>query len=276
MNESPMIAAMKKRISVRTYAPRPIDSTDLADMSMFLENNEDNPFGAAVRFVLLNGEMMPRLGAYGMIKGAQSYFSGCVKKGPLDLEGFGFAFERAVLHATQRGLGTCWIGGLFRRGAFDRALKPEDELLPAISPLGYPGERRSIADRAVAAGAGARSRKPFGELFFDGDLSTPMHADEKALGSALEMVRIGPSASNKQPWRAVNTDSGCHFYLKADKKYAGNRLFGICMQRIDMGIAACHFSLAAQELGMTGGIVVDDPKLPGTGSAGLSYSFSWR
>jgi hypothetical protein len=91
------------------------------------------------------------------------------------------------------------------------------------------------------------------------------------------MVRIAPSASNKQPWRAIRSGGALHFYMKKDKAYAGNML-GYCIQRIDMGIAASHFSLAAEELGLKGGVVFEDPRLINEEQikAGLSYSFSWR
>lgn len=267
---------MKKRVSVRTYAQSPVEKEKLAALERFVKDNAGNPFGAGVRLAALESEDTPHLGTYGFIRGAKIYLTGCVKKGGHDLEGFGFEFERAVIYLTSLGLGTCWIGGLFTRGAFNDAMKPQDEYLPAISPVGYAAGKRSLIEKAVAAGAGARKRKDFTELFFEGEFGKPIETDG-ALKTCLEMVRIGPSASNKQPWRALRNESGLHFFLKADKKYAGNTMFGYCMQRIDMGIAACHFSLAANETGLKGAIELCDPGLL-TGTQieeGYSYSFSW-
>jgi nitroreductase len=271
------IELIEKRVSVRTYSSRTVEKDKLVALDNYLKDNAGNPFGAVVRFAVLESEYTPHLGTYGFIRGAKAFLSGCVKKGGRDIEGFGFEFERAVLYATSLGLGTCWIGGLFTRDAFAAALKPEDEHLPAISPVGYAAERKSLIERAVAAGAGARKRKDASELFFEGDWSKPLEAS-RTLMACLEMVRLAPSASNKQPWRAIRTDSGLHFYMKADKKYAGNTMFGYCMQRIDMGIAACHFYLSAKETGLEGEIVFDDPCLLSGEQIkdGLSYSFSWR
>jgi hypothetical protein len=41
-----------------------------------------------------------------------------------------------------------------------------------------------------------------------------------------------------------------------------------------MGIAACHFDLAARSFGLPGGFFVSDPGL--TAPEGWKYSFSWR
>ncbi len=270
------IEVIKKRVSVRTYSADPVEKEKLDAILQYAKDNAGNPFGASVRFAVLESEFTPNLGTYGFMKGAKVYLAGCVKKGGREIEGFGFEFERAVLYATSLGIGTCWIGGLFTRGAFAAALKPEDEYLPAISPVGYAADKKSLIERAVAAGAGARKRKDASQLFFEGDWK-PLDASG-ALKTCLEMVRIGPSASNKQPWRAIRTDSGLHFYMKADKKYAGNTMFGYCIQRIDMGIAACHLYLAAKETGFEGEITFDDPKLLSEQQIkeGYSYSFSWR
>jgi hypothetical protein len=86
------------------------------------------------------------------------------------------------------------------------------------------------------------------------------------------MVRIGPSASNKQPWRAVKQNGAVHFYLAETKGYAGNSSFGFKMQRIDLGIAACHIDMTAKELGIQGKITVNDPGIPSE----YEYSFSWE
>ncbi len=265
-----------KRISVRTYENRPVEQEKLDQLKTFLAGAK-NPFGAAVRFDLLQSSAH-KIGTYGFIKGAKTFFGGCVKKGPMDMEGFGYAFEHIVLGATALGLGTCWLGGTFKRSTFISELKPSGEYLPAVSPVGYASNKKSLTEKAVAAGAGARKRKRFGEVFFDGSAGVPLMLDEGPLKTCLEMVRIGPSASNKQPWRVIVRDGACHFYAAVDKRYAGNTLYGFTMQRIDLGIAACHFELSAHELGLAGSFTVDDPRLTDADPRceGWHYGFSWR
>ena len=64
----------------------------------------------------------------------------------------------------------------------------------------------------------------------------------------LEMVRLAPSAVNKQPWRVVIADNAAHFYLKRSKGFGHET--DLDMQKIDMGIALCHFALTAKESGL--------------------------
>jgi hypothetical protein len=93
-------------------------------------------------------------------------------------------------------------------------------------------------------------------------------------------VRNGPSASNQQPWRIVKqADSNTfHFYLQRTKRYQSrNRiLFGMAdLQRVDMGIAMCHFEMTAVDLGLAGQWRFEEPdvgKLPDQ----TSYVASWN
>lgn len=275
IEEQSIIELIKKRTSVRTYERNPVEQEKLQKFSGFLDQVK-NPFGAEVRFELTESSEQ-KIGTYGFIKGAKTYFAGCVKKGGMDMEGFGYAFEHAVLFATALGLGTCWLGGTFKRSTFLDQMKPVDEFMPAVSPLGYAAERKSMTERMVAAGAGARTRKRFGEVFIDGALK-PLMLDDGALKTCLEMVRIGPSASNKQPWRVIVKDGVCHFYALVDKRYAGNTMYGFTMQRVDLGIAACHFELSARELGLPGSFVMEDPQLTSEEqrAEGWHYGFSWK
>jgi nitroreductase len=253
-----------------------VEPEKLEQLKGYFGTASENPFGAKVRFDIVEGGS-GKLGTYGFIKGVKTFFAGCVKKGDHDIEGFGYAFEKAVLFATAQGLGTCWLGGTFKRASFMALVKPDNEYMPAISPFGYAAEKKTLTEKMVAAGAGARKRKRFGEIFFDGNVKKPLFLDEGSLKTCLEMVRIGPSASNKQPWRVIRIGDALHFYLANDKLYAGNTLYGFCMQRIDMGIAACHFELTAKELGLPGGIVFEEPSLTDDARPdNWSYSFSWR
>ena len=70
------------------------------------------------------------------------------------------------------------------------------------------------------------------------------------------MVRLGPSAVNKQPWRVVVTENAAHFYLKRARGFGGGVLD---MQKIDVGIALCHFDLAAKEAGLNPIFELSDP-----------------
>ena len=71
-----------------------------------------------------------------------TFIAGKMKKQKHAEEAFGFTFERIVLFATDLGIGTTWIAGTMDRKGFEKAIGlKEDEVMPCISPLGYPAER---------------------------------------------------------------------------------------------------------------------------------------
>jgi hypothetical protein len=92
------------------------------------------------------------------------------------------------------------------------------------------------------------------------------------------MLRLGPSASNKQPWRVVKTGNTWHLFLARTKGYGqgilGRSLSRGDMQRLDMGIAMCHFEQTARELGLKGRWVVDQPEI-GELDELTEYTASW-
>ena len=92
------------------------------------------------------------------------------------------------------------------------------------------------------------------------------------MAEPLEMVRLSPSAVNKQPWRVVVSDNTVHFYLKRSKNFSGGS--ALDMQKVDMGIALCHFALTAKENNLNLILVQEDPKL--TSSPELEYIASYK
>lgn len=215
-----------------------------------------------------------RLGTYGVIKGAKYFILGVVEEKQRAMEDLGYTLEKIIIKATSLGLGTCWLAGTFKRSAFAEKMEmTENELLPAITPLGYAAEKRSTLDRMMRRSAASKKRKPWSELFFKDASKTPL--EEKEAGNfkqVLEAVRIGPSASNRQPWRIIRESEGSHhLYLEENKIY--NRMLGkIRIQNIDMGIAMSHFELAARELKLSGSWKVD---LEDPFHSDMQYIASW-
>ena len=273
------IETIKARYSVRSFSGMAIDNEVRNALNECCRNAGPGPFGTAVRFKLLDlgpvsAEELRSLGTYGAISGANCYILGAVKEGKGALEDIGYCLEKIILDATAMGLGTCWLGGTFKRSAFAAKMQLNaDEILPAITPVGYPAREVSIIDRLMRFSSGAKKRKPWSDLFFNGDSITSLtEAGAGAYSQVLEAVRIGPSASNRQPWRIVKNNEGCyHLYLKENILY--NRMLGkYRLQNIDMGIAMCHFELAARELGLTGNWVVNGPA---AAFPGLQLIASW-
>ena len=275
-----MIEAIRRRVSVRTYAARPVEEDKKQAVVDLLRANSEGPFGQQVRFALIDFSDMEReeirtLGTYGTIRGARMYIVGAVREGQGAMEDLGYCFEKVILGATSLGLGTCWMGGTFRRASFARRIgASESELVPAVSPIGYAGDKRSVMDRLFRRFAGSDGRKAWGELFFDGGMTTPLVKEVAgSYATALECVRLGPSASNNQPWRVLRQGDGIlHFYLKRTLGY-DKLMRSVDLQLVDMGIALSHFELAAREEGVVGGWVQAQPDLD-VGS--VKYVLSWR
>jgi len=254
--------AIDSRTSVRSFSGRGLDSSDRRIIDAAIEESGPCPFGTSPRFALAEPDAvgdvaMGRIGTYGVIKNAPAFVVGAVKPGAFVFADYGYALEGVVLTAAANGLGTCWLGGTFdRSGATDALRLSEGEIVPAITPIGEPAERRTILDRTMRALAGSRKRQPWPSLFFDGTWNAPLsEADAGPWSRALEAVRLGPSASNKQPWRIVRTggaaDPSFHLFLYEDAGY-NTAIRGVRIQELDIGIAMRHFEAAAAALGLPG------------------------
>ncbi len=264
-----------KRKSVRTFLNEPLKNEDKKALQTYMESL-DNPFGIDVNFSFLEThDNKKALGTYGIIKGTVDYIGVTVKEGPMALEAVGYEMEKLMLYATDLGIGTCWLGGTFKREDFKKAMDIEEGILfPAITPVGYPKEAKSLTDNLVRFIAKGNQRKPWSELFFKDDFNHPLTTEEaEGFKDVLEMVRLGPSASNKQPWRVVRGNGSFHFYEAKNVGYSD--VFSYDIQRIDLGIALCHFHLTAMEKNFKGRISLDTiPKiiLP----ENHQYRFSWN
>ena len=119
-------------------------------------------------------------------------------------------------------------------------------------------------------GVKADSRLPFDEVFFEGTFEKPLTPDAAGkLRDALEAVRLAPSAVNKQPWRAAVCGNRIHFYEKKNK--ARGEAWDV--QKVDLGIALCHFALTAEKCGLTVSFKKEDPNLES--AADMTYIASY-
>jgi nitroreductase len=253
---------VKSRRSWRSYEDLEIEYPLFSNLSDFISKNNTGPFGNKTRFSLIDtgkGAGVKRPGTYGIIRGARYYIAGLVRKGPLALVDYGYCLEKAVLFATQEGLGTCWLGGTFDRGAFrEKVAKGPEDILPAVTPVGFPA-KKSIIDRTIKSIARSHKRKRWEEVFFEKALNDPLDPKKvPVFEDILEMVRIAPSASNRQPWRII-ADQGdiFHFYIYRSRIISAYPKTDL--QQLDAGIAICHFDLCAKEKGLKGKWTVSEP-----------------
>ena len=157
------------------------------------------------------------------------------------------------------GIGTTWIAGTMNRPAFEAAMAlGHGEVMPCVSPLGYPAAKLSLRESLMRKGIRADSRLDFNALFYDGGFDRPLTQEAAgSLAQPLEMVRWAPSAVNRQPWRVVLSGSSAHFYEKRSKGYVDES--GWDLQKVDVGIAICHFACGLEEQGIPWRLTADEP-----------------
>ena len=272
-----------KRKSVRTYLDKPVSGQDMALIDGIIGSamNIDAPFGTKLtlkRYVIdkKNADVEMPVPSYGLIKDAHLFIACSCPNTKTALMDYGFIAEKIVLDLTGIGIGTCWVGALFNQKSMQKGMVSEEgHIVPAILVAGYPAQR-STKEKLIRRFSKGDMRLDWEELFFNESFEETL--DESAAGiykQPLEMLRFAPSASNKQPWRTVvaKDDSVCRIYYVKTPGYAGNKM-GYEMQRIDIGIALCHFSFSCIEKGIKGGFVSEEQYFGNEN--GREYIISWK
>ena len=252
------IEAIRNRVSVRTFDKKIVSESMIGEIKNYI-NQLENPFQVPIDFQILDAK------EHGLsspvIIGAETYVAAKYKKAPNAELAFGYAFEQFILFATSLGLGTVWLAATMDRKIFEKAVAlTDDEVMPAVSPIGYAAKKRSVREILMRKGMKSDERLPFETLFFKVDFQHPLK--ESVAGQLLlplQMLRLSPSATNKQPWRVIVDGNRVHFYEEKTKGYANDTTGDI--QKVDIGIAICHFEIAAHEQGLKGNILQNAPKI---------------
>ncbi len=282
---TPVSELIHRRFSCRTYQLKAISRDDLSALQEILESSQFGPLGNQIRFKLTaaaedDNRQLKGLGTYGFIQDPAGFIIGAIQESPGALEDYGYQTELIILRATELGISSCWLGGTFRKSRFSKVMELQPgEDIPSIISIGYPADQQAWIDRATRVVAGADRRLGWESLFFDCSFNTPLTREAAGkFAEPLEMVRLGPSASNKQPWRIIKQGDQWHFFIQRTRKYpptAFKLLINAAdLQRIDLGIAMAHFEQTANEISLTGNWVVQDPGLylPDTQT---EYRVSW-
>lgn len=278
------INLIENRRSVRSFKNVPIVENDLTLMNDYLSelNQSQGPFGRRGEFKYIavsnhiNSEGQ-KIGTYGVIRNPAGYIVGITKNERDFLIDFGYTFEKFMLQVLSLGLGTCWLGGTFdRKMLTEKFEKHSSHIIPAISPIGYHDEKPSLIEKTMRKIANSDQKMAFEEVFYLENFETPLvKSDAGIYEIPLEMVRIGPSASNKQPWRLVlDRENRVHFFLSHTPNYSGKLMFD--MQYLDIGIAMFHFQSALDEIGINGDwCVIEGLQVP-IDEPTTEYIMSWK
>lgn len=237
-----IIEAIRERRSVRSFADREIPEQILEELVDYAAHVH-NPFGGHFTIRLKKYDIKDgfKPSTYGMIKGADHFFLMGISDDDLSWLAAGFCFEQVVLKSWQSGLGSCWIAGTFKGTEFEQSEQwPDGENLKIICPIGYPAPKR-LMEKMTRMVVGSNNRKPYGTLFFTDDFRHPLSPDSR-FGEALEMLRLAPSSTNSQPWRALVEGDVVHFYYVSKGR----------ISVLDSGIGICHFFLTEQVNGKQG------------------------
>jgi len=210
---------------------------------------------AKVKFSIIqnnsSSDESQKLGTYGIIKGTNTFITAIIQNDEKNVVELGYYLEKVILYATGLGLGTCWLGGTFNRKDFENYIVlGQDESLAVLIALGYRKDKQSMIETAMRFMAKSDQRKPASELFFEKDSEHSLDLNQLGdYAKVLELVRIAPSASNKQPWRIIRNNNYYEFYCCRTPGYG---IMNYDLQMNDIGIAKCHFELSAIELGLKG------------------------
>lgn len=278
-----ILQAIAERRSTRTFNGLRLESNLLDSIGRMCQERDSMIPGCIAEafratslpsIVLLSDfEAEGKLGTYGVIKGARSFLVMSAGESPRSQMYGGFIMERIVLGCTEKGTGTCWLGGTFSHGGFQKAFEGAggSGRVTIVCPVGHRTPKERFAGRMMRRIAASNTRKPFASLFTGIEAPTPdlfrkacgdatpigTTDTESAVAIALECVRLAPSSTNTQPWRAaVRRDSKgklSSINFRSEKNGA--------LSAIDMGIAYCHFCMAAEALGIHGSFA-DNPESP--------------
>ncbi|MDD2371229.1 MAG: nitroreductase family protein [Firmicutes bacterium] len=269
------IQIITKRKSVRTYNEKSITDEIKRQIESYIEGLE-NPWNVKLKYTFIDTKEKnsnEKLGTYGVIRNANNFIAATLTDGDFALEALGYELEELILYLAKIGIGTCWLGGTFNRGQFAKeADLKAGEIIPVITPIGYPAKKTSLTDKMMRKMSKGDYRVDWDQLFFNNDFNTKLTKEDAGIyGDVLEMVRLGPSASNKQPWRIVRCGNDFHFFEYSTPGYS--KAFSYDIQRIDLGIAASHFQLTAKESGLKGEFMVKETGIKATENT--TYKFSW-
>jgi nitroreductase len=260
-----ILEAISRRISIRSYEP----VTAAGDILEEIRSAGEQAVAltsADMKFFLCTDAQMGKevkglIGDYGKTIHAPHYLILASREHAGYLTDAGFRFEQMVLEATRKGLGTCWVGLMFKESSLRAALGLDPSWrIMVLTPIGWPAEQ-SFVSRTLRTLAGSKARKPLDQLFFwerhEGPLPQKLLAEER-LVRVLEAVRWAPSWMNKQPWRFILTGNEILAYKVGQQNREGKDY-----HLLDCGIAMAHLHLAATALGLEGRWELGKFEIPG-------------
>ncbi len=240
-----IIEIIKKRKSCRTFNQLFLSPADKQILEDYISKNK-KPIGDEV----IELSIIEKKDVYnkmklnnGMIQEHNTYLLGTSGSSIDSRVNYGYLMEKVVLKATEIGISTCWIG-YFDDTYFNEIISDSGFEIPSIVILGYSKDRQTNSDKFIRFTVNASKRLNWGRLFFNYNTKKPLKPVLiQKYSDSLEMVRIGPSSGNTQPWRIFFDEATKEFHFF--KKPISERYEKKGLHDIDLGIALSHFELTS-------------------------------
>lgn len=234
-----LIEAIEHRKSTRKYKNKKLNQRTLDEIKRKLEEPDelDTVFSSDIGGHIKDREEIEDLtkgiiGDYGKIL-SPHYLILSTEKEKNNLVDLGYVGEKIVLELTKKKIGTCWIGKFGNKQRIKKRIGLSTQKLP-MAFIAF-GEAQNTPLRNQNP-----SRKDLEELTVEGDI--------KRFNELLRIVKLAPSAINRQPWRFKIKKDRIDFFLtkKGFVKKILNRVSNIkTLDYIDIGIALRHAEIAS-------------------------------
>ena len=213
--------AIVARHAVRRYIDKPIDAETVAKLREIIDqcNRE-----GGLNMQLVTDEpkaFAGPLAKYGVFSGVSNYLVLPGRKG--QEEQLGYYGEQVVLTAQTLGLNSCWVGLTYRKQP-DHYTLAEGERLMYVIALGY----------GAIQGVQRPQRKGFDDV---ARIKTDDGVCPEWFRKGVEAALLAPTAVNQQKFVFTLMDNNL---VEAAKTFS---LLGYTS--VDLGIAKCHFEIAA-------------------------------
>ena len=217
-----LLEAIYARHSVRIFRPYPLapETVSMLEAKIAEVNREGN---LHIQLILNEPKAFQGILAYGKFSGVSDYLVMIGHKAPDLDERIGYYGEQLVLYAQTLGLNTCWAGLSYQKIPNTFVLE-EGEKVACYIAIGYgffEGNTHKI--KTVQQVSNADSSTP--EWFVRG----------------VEAALLAPTAVNQQKFsfRYLGLQDG-HHVVEAKRGFSM-----IGYTHMDLGIAKCHFEIAA-------------------------------
>lgn len=224
-----MKEAMQKRCSRRSYKKEPLRVEDVTFLKEQIQNY-NTIAGLHMQLVTNNEEAFHGFKkSYGMFHNVSNYIALVGNEKDVYIqEKLGYFGEKLVLEATQRDLGTCWVGGTYDAKSCPVTLNKHEKLYCVIV-IGYANDNKSMKEKLIAKVTHRKSKTIQQMSNFTN--SMPAWVSE-----GVKAVQIAPSALYKQP---------VYFTYENDKVLAKIEN-PESHEMLDLGIAMLHFEIGAE------------------------------